>query len=144
MDDDDAEGHAAAPDSVLTLMAETVAFEVQRRPTGLVRVATRTETLTQDVTADVEAHGVLVTRVPIGRDIAVGESLPQAREEGDTTIVPVFEEVLVVEKRLRLVEEVHIRRTITRETLTVPVTLRRQVADIVREGDTGSPDQTPT
>jgi uncharacterized protein (TIGR02271 family) len=35
---------------------------------------------------------------------------PAARYEGDTLIVPVFEEVLVVEKRLRLKEELRITR----------------------------------
>ena len=34
----------------------------------------------------------------------------KTRRDGDTIIVPVMEEVTVVEKRLRLVEEIHIRR----------------------------------
>jgi stress response protein YsnF len=54
------------------------------------------------------------------------------RTEGDVVIVPVLEEVLVVEKRLVLKEELHIRRDATRENVEVPVTLRKQRAVIER------------
>jgi stress response protein YsnF len=50
-----------------------------------------------------------VERVPVGRFVDAA-ALPAARHEGDTLIVPVFEEVLVVEKRMRLVEEVRISK----------------------------------
>jgi stress response protein YsnF len=38
------------------------------------------------------------------------DQAPAARQEGDTLIVPVLEEVLVVEKRVRIREELHITR----------------------------------
>lgn len=38
------------------------------------------------------------------------ENPPVARYDGNTLIVPVLEEVLVVEKRLRLKEEIHIQK----------------------------------
>jgi stress response protein YsnF len=46
--------------------------------------------------------------------------------------VPVLEEVLVVEKRLVLKEELHIRRRATTETVEVPITLRKQRAVVER------------
>jgi stress response protein YsnF len=52
---------------------------------------------------------VVVEHVPINRLWEVG-SVPEARYEGDTLILPVLEEVVVVEKRLMLKEELHIRR----------------------------------
>jgi stress response protein YsnF len=45
----------------------------------------------------------------------------------------VLEEVLVVEKRLVLKEELHIRRRVETETVEVPVTLRKQRAVVERE-----------
>jgi hypothetical protein len=48
--------------------------------------------------------------------------------------VPVVEENLVVEKRLVLKEELHIRRSITRRAFEVPVQLRKQRAVIQRLG----------
>jgi stress response protein YsnF len=64
-------------------------------------------------------------------DRVVSEA-PGVRTEGGVTIVPVLEEVLFVEKRLVLKEELHIRRTATTETVELPVTLRKQRAVIER------------
>lgn len=50
-----------------------------------------------------------VAHVPVGRMIDDADA-PQARYEGDTLVVPVLEEVLVVQKRLLLKEEVRITR----------------------------------
>jgi hypothetical protein len=52
------------------------------------------------------------------------------REEGDTTILPVVEEVVVFERRLILKEEVHIRRVQVAERYTKTVTTREQTAEI--------------
>ena len=62
------------------------------------------------------------------------ETLPPVRTEGETVIVPVVEEVLVVTRRLRLVEEVRISQR--EETFRSPqrVTLRREEAVIERLG----------
>lgn len=49
-----------------------------------------------------------VERIPVGQ--IVEEEPPQMRYEGDTLVVPVLEEVLVVEKRLLLKEEIRITR----------------------------------
>jgi stress response protein YsnF len=76
--------------------------------------------------------------VPVDR---VVETAPETRTEGDVTIVPVLEEVLVVEKRLVLKEELHIRRRVETETAEVPVTLRKQRAIVERLApDTPSSD----
>lgn len=55
-----------------------------------------------------------VRHVPVDRIVAASEA-PVARQEGDTFIVPVLEEVLVTERRVRIKEELHI------------TTVRRQV-----------------
>ena len=51
--------------------------------------------------------------------------VPPTREEGDTTILSVVEEIIVIERRLILKEEVHIRR--------VHVAERHQETVVVRE-----------
>jgi len=48
-----------------------------------------------------------VQRVPVDRVVA---QAPPSRYEGDVLIVPVLEEILVVEKRYRIREELHITR----------------------------------
>jgi stress response protein YsnF len=93
-------------------------------------VQTVTDTIEDVAQANVQRESVEVTRVPIDRMVDIA---PEVRTEGDVTIVPVVEEVLVVEKRLLLKEELHIRRRVETETVEVPVTLRKQRAVVERE-----------
>lgn len=72
---------------------------------------------------------VEVTRIPVGREVA---EAPPIRTQGDVTVVPVLEERLVVEKRLFLVEELHLRRTTGTEPVEIPTTVRRMRVDIDR------------
>lgn len=58
-----------------------------------------------------------VRRIPIDEIVPL-EAAPVARHEGRTLIVPVLEEVLVVEKRVRIREELRITRS-ARETVRV-------------------------
>lgn len=51
---------------------------------------------------------------------------PSTRQEGDTLIVPVLEEVLVTERRLRIKEEVHITRIDRTRTQSGTVMLREE------------------
>ncbi|OGB24589.1 MAG: hypothetical protein A3I66_13970 [Burkholderiales bacterium RIFCSPLOWO2_02_FULL_57_36] len=52
---------------------------------------------------------LIVEHVPVGRMVAASQ-LPTTHYDGDTLVVPIFEEVLVVEKQVRLKEEVRITR----------------------------------
>lgn len=82
-----------------------------------------------------------VRHVPVERLV---DAPPAARYEGDTFIVPVLEEVLVVEKRYRIKEELHITRLrhASRHQQTVP--LRDEHVSIERfdDGDGGQPSST--
>lgn len=62
-----------------------------------------------------------VSRVSVRRLI---DKPVEPRMEGDTLIVPLMEEVLVLEKRLLLREELHIKRR--REQNSSPATIRRE------------------
>ncbi|GGC13984.1 YsnF/AvaK domain-containing protein [Dyadobacter sediminis] len=54
------------------------------------------------------------------------------RQEGDVTIVSVVKEVLVVEKRLMLVEELHITRHHHQEQQSFTETLRKEEVTVFR------------
>lgn len=60
---------------------------------------------------------------------------PVQRQEGDTLVVPVLEEVLIVEKRLRLKEEIRITAISTMRTASEPVTLREEQVEVERFDD---------
>jgi uncharacterized protein (TIGR02271 family) len=114
---------------VLPLLQEELHVNKRSVVTGKVRVRSLVDEVEDVARAALTEEHVEVTRIPIGREV---ETAPSVRTEGDVTIVPVMEEVLVVEKRLVLKEELHIRRSITHEDVEVPVTLRKQRAVIER------------
>ena len=78
----------------------------------------------------VEKERIEVTRIPKDEEVA---QAPAVRVEGDVTIVSILEERLVVEKRLFLVEELHLRRTVQSDEVAVPTTLRRTRVEIERD-----------
>ena len=96
---------------------------------GKVRVRTVVEALDQVVRETLASERLEVDRVSIEREV---ETAPAVRTEGDVLIIPVVEEVLLVEKRLVLKEELHVRRLISKENVELPVTVRKQRAVIER------------
>ncbi|MGA1861163.1 DUF2382 domain-containing protein [Azospirillum sp. 11R-A] len=73
---------------------------------------------------------VEVERVSIGRFV---DGPISNRQDGDTTVISVIEEVATVEVRLKLVEEVRITRLTTISRMVDTVTLRRQEVVIDRD-----------
>jgi stress response protein YsnF len=94
---------------------------------------------TQSVTIDETlAHDELdVRHVAIGRTLDQGETTPTTRHEGDTLIIPVLEEVLVVERRLRLKEELHITRVRREEPFVQTVMLKTDQVSVERFDENG-------
>jgi len=83
---------------------------------------------------------VQVRWIDIGREV---ESVPEVRTEGDTLIIPLFEEVLVVEKRLVLRQEIHLTRRMVSEPFEQEVVLRRTEAEVEREPGSGTANPDP-
>ena len=77
----------------------------------------------------IEEH-VSIERIP--KNIFVDSMPPAIRHEGDVTIIPVLKEVAVVEKRIMLVEEVHITKYTTQKTETHEVALKKEQVDVIR------------
>jgi uncharacterized protein (TIGR02271 family) len=95
-----------------------------------VQVALVTGTREQLIDEELTHVRVEIERVPIDRTIEVA---PPIRQEGDITIIPVVEEVVIVERRLVLKEEVRVRRVSVKEQHQETVVLRQQEAVIARE-----------
>jgi uncharacterized protein (TIGR02271 family) len=120
-------------EAVLPLAEEALRVGKRRVETGRVRVSVATEAEDRLVRETLRTERVEVERVAVGRELAEGEPVPAARREDDgTLVVPVLEEVLVVERRLVLREEVRLRTVAAEETVERPVTLRRQRAEVER------------
>jgi uncharacterized protein (TIGR02271 family) len=117
-----------APDEnelVVPLASEELRVGKRETLTGKVRVQTVVETVDDLARATVEEEALDVQRVPVNKVVA---EPPRIRAEGDVTIIPILKETMIVEKRLVLVEEVHIRRTKSSRLVEMPVTLRKQTA----------------
>lgn len=90
-------------DDRIELVEESVSVEKERSVIGRVRVSTATSVVEDVIPVTLTGATVEVTRERLDR---VVDTIPQTRVEGDTTIIPVVEEIVVVEKRLVLVEEI--------------------------------------
>jgi stress response protein YsnF len=110
---------------VVPLASEELRLDKREISTGKVRVQTVVETVDELARATVEEESLDVQRVPVGK---VVPEPPCIRIEGD--VIPVLAEKMIVEKRLVLVEEVHIRRTKSSRLVEMPVKLRKQKAVI--------------
>ena len=55
---------------------------------------------------------------------------PAIRYEGNTTIIPVMKEVAVIEKKLLLVEEVHVTKHVVGKTEQRTVPLRKEEIEV--------------
>ena len=118
-----------APETgVVQVLEEVASVSKHAVVTGRVRISTRTETLAEVVRDTLAGQTVEVERVRLDRLLPIGEAAPQVRTEGEVTIIPIVEEVLVSEKRLRLKEELHVTRRVNARVFEERVPLRRQVA----------------
>jgi uncharacterized protein (TIGR02271 family) len=113
----------------IPLHAEAITVARQSVAGDTVRIETATRTREHHIDESLVHTQVEVERVPIGRTVS---AMPAVREEGDTTILPVVEEVIIVERRLILKEEVHIRHVQVTERHTETVATREQTAEIFR------------
>jgi uncharacterized protein (TIGR02271 family) len=113
----------------LKLFVEDLVVGKETVETGRLRVRKETHTREADVDADLLREDAVVETVPKGHRIY---AMPTSRVEGDTTIIPIVEEVLYTEKRLILKEEIRITRRRTTQHFHDTVVLRRQEAVVSR------------
>jgi len=116
-------------ETVIPLFEEQLSVSKRVVPTSRVQVSRITHSHEQLVDELLSREQVEVERVAIGKPI---DAMPSVREEGDSIIVPVVEEVLRIERLLILKEEVWIRRVKGTERYQERVTLRQQQAVVNR------------
>ena len=116
-------------DEVLQLHAERLDVRRRVRQTGEVRVAIQTRSRDEQVDERLNRREVRVERVAVDRFV---DEMPEVREEGETTVIPVVEEIFV--RRLFLKEEVRVTRVDKTHDHRETVTLRYQDVVISRTG----------
>jgi uncharacterized protein (TIGR02271 family) len=130
------DSNTTAVSAPLLLHSEQASVTRRRVEGDKVRVSTVTRTTEKLVEEALVHERIEIEHVAIGRQV---ENTPSVREEGDVTIIPVVEEILFIEKRLILKEEVRIRRVQVPGAHREVETLREQdvVIERIKPGETG-------
>jgi uncharacterized protein (TIGR02271 family) len=126
---DRTQGIEAGTPLVLPVIEGALDVYTRRVETGKVRITTTGQEQDILVNEPLWREAVDITRVP--RQRGVDGPIP-VRTEGDTTIISLVEEVVMVEKRLMLTEELHIRTRRREMRQPQHVTLRREAARVER------------
>jgi uncharacterized protein (TIGR02271 family) len=116
-------------DVVIPVIEEEIVTGKRLVKTGAVRVDKHVAKRIRKIDVPLMQEYVEVRRVPVNR---VVNEIPEVCQKGDTVIVPVVEEELVISKRLVLKEEIHLVRRRTKERVVKEVELNRERADVRR------------
>ena len=81
----------------------------------------------EDVSVPVAHEEIEIERVAVNKYV---DAAPPVRNDGNITIIPVIKEVLVIEKKLLLVEEVHITKHVVEETEEHTIPLRKEELEV--------------
>lgn len=122
---------------VIPVVEERLEVARERVETGRVRISKSVEAREVVVDDPLKRETVRVEHVPINQ-VVTGE-VPQVREEGDVTVIPILEERIVTRTELVLVEEVRIHRDHSEYHDPQRVTLRKEVVAVERFGEDGNP-----
>jgi len=113
----------AEGERVLELREERLVANKELREVGEVVVRTEIETVPSRLEVDAFREEVEVEHEPVGQAVS---SRTETWEEDGELIVPIYEEQLVVTKRLILRERLHVRRIGTNENQVFEDTVRRE------------------
>jgi uncharacterized protein (TIGR02271 family) len=116
---------------VVPIVEEELTVERRQVETGKVRISKTIDEREETVDLPLMQEEAEVLRVSVGK---VVEGPQPVRYSGDVKIIPLLEEVLVVEKRLMLQEELHVRTRRTEVHRPQKVILRSENARVERVG----------
>jgi uncharacterized protein (TIGR02271 family) len=116
-------------EQVVPVIEEQLRVDRRKVEKGRVRISKLVNEREEVVDEPMLQQQVEVTRVPINR---VVDGPVEVRYEGETMVIPLVEEVLVVEKRLMLKEELHITKYEAEVRQPQTVTLRSEEAIVER------------
>lgn len=107
----------------LNVLHERVNIDKETVVSGKVVIHKNVHEENEMITVPVSHEEVEIKKVAINKYV---DTSPEARYEGDTTIIPVIKEVLIVEKKLLLVEEVYVTKHVVTQTTEHTVPLRKE------------------
>lgn len=118
----------------LPIVEERLSVTREEVETDHVRVRTAVDTHEAVIEDTLRSDRLEVTRTPVERPVT---EAPAPYQDGDTLVIPIVEERLVIEKRLFVVEEVRVSAVAGQQATRIPVSLRRTRAIVEHD----RPDQ---
>lgn len=116
--------------TVLPVIQEHMVVTKEVVETGKVHIRKRVTEEEATINLPLIQEGYQIERVPGKKDLLTQH--PPIRHEGENMIIPVVREVLVVEKRYEVMEEVHVIKTKTEVPHLQQITLLKETVDIQR------------
>src|SRR3712207_4553112 len=118
---------------------EELGTGVRKREAGSVNVRKSVRTEREQVRVPRRREEVDVERVPVGREGAEAEVAEAEIGEDQEFVVRVYEEEVVVSKRVVLKEEIRLRKRVVQEVEVVEVDLRKEEVEIDDRSTRGGP-----
>ena len=97
---------------------------------NVVKISTSVRASELVLTEELRHEEVDIRRVPINREV---DAMPEVRQEGDITVIPIVEERAVLVKRLVLIEEWRVHRRVVQEVVQVPVVVHSTEVSVDRQ-----------
>lgn len=122
---------------VIPILEERLHVGKERVETGRVHISKRVIEHTETLAPELAREDVDVERVAVGRVVEDPTDPPQPRHEGETLVVPLLEERVVVQKQLVVREELRITRRTSNASQPQEVVLRHEEAHVERRPPSG-------
>lgn len=115
---------------VIPVLEESLAIGKEVVETGKVIISKKV--VEEDITVNIPVvhEEVTVDKIAVNEYV---DTAPEIRYDGDTMIVPIVKEVLVVEKRLMLTEELHITKNKKEVTEELVEKVRKEEVTVSRQ-----------
>jgi uncharacterized protein (TIGR02271 family) len=111
----------------LNVLQEQVNIKKKIVESGKVIIHKKVHKEDKDVEVPVSHEEVEIRKVAVNKYIT---EPPDVRYEGSTTIIPVIKEVAVIEKKLLLVEEIHVIKHVVEKKEDHTVPLRKEEVQV--------------
>ncbi len=115
----------------IPVVEETIQLGKKLIEKGSTRFIKKVDEETVDIPLLLKTHQYSVERIPVNQ--YVEEAPPAIRYEGKTMIISIVEEEAVIQKRLKVVEELHVTSSEVEKTTNTEVILKKERIIIERD-----------
>ena len=130
----DTEKELTSPKNTVSLAEERVELGTKKVVDRRVRITRSTRSDEKLIEAELTHEDALIKRISKNEAVSPG-NIPQVRQEGEVTIIPIIEERVEIVKYYVLTEEIHVIKKIRKETHQENIILRSQEINISTEDE---------